>query len=65
MWSKSDIMDFEVGLNNHNKDFRSILQYEMGASGKSLKQIIEFFYIWRRTERFLRWDKENAPGLLN
>lgn len=62
MWNKADVTDFEVGLNNHNKSFRDVLQYEMGCSEKTLKEVIEFYYVWKKTERYSNWDKENAPG---
>lgn len=62
IWNKNDITDFEIGLNNHNKSFRNIHLYEMGCSEKNLKEIIEFYYVWKKTARYSNWDKASSPG---
>ena len=72
-WSPYQIALFEAGIAQYGKDFYAIAkEFE---NGKSTKDIIDFYYLWKKTAHYKKWkktylpphldvsDDENEPGL--
>ena len=51
-WSPREVSVFESSLMIHGKDFRMISEL---IKTKSTKEVIEFYYIWKKTENYSRW----------
>lgn len=58
-WSPLEIALFEASLARYGKEFHSI-QEEIRT--KSTKEIVEFYYIWKKTSHYKKWKKEFVPA---
>ena len=47
-WSPYEISLFEAGMGHYGKDFYQIHKL---LQTKSTKEVIDFYYIWKKTER--------------
>eukprot|EP01124_Arcella_intermedia_P024170 TRINITY_DN400_c0_g1_i2.p1 TRINITY_DN400_c0_g1~~TRINITY_DN400_c0_g1_i2.p1 ORF type:complete len:344 (+),score=32.77 TRINITY_DN400_c0_g1_i2:69-1100(+) len=59
-WSNSDIEDFEKGMLSYPKQFDKIKRFEMKRSKKLVKDLVEFYYVWKTLERYQDWEDERA-----
>jgi hypothetical protein len=62
-WSPYEIAVFEASLAEYGKDFFRV-QKEIGGS-KSTAEIVEFYYIWKKTSHYAKWKKEYIPEYLD
>ena len=51
-WSPYEIATFEASMALHGKHFHIISKF---VKTKSTKEIIEFYYIWKKTSHYRRW----------
>lgn len=63
-WSPYDIAMFEAAIAEHGKNFPRI-RNEINNTTKSVKDIIEFYYIWKKTSHYVQWKKEYIPDYLD
>eukprot|EP00794_Sanderia_malayensis_P008105 gene8106-8974_t len=69
LWSEEECRNFELGLRMYGKDFRQIQRSKI--SHRSVGDIVQFYYLWKKTERFdafcsqTRFGKKKygAPGI--
>jgi hypothetical protein len=68
VWSPRDIALFEAGMMQYGKHFHRIQRHlftggnsNSGSSKKSTKDIIAFYYIWKKTSHYRQWKKEYVP----
>jgi len=50
-WTKSEMDDFEKGMRKYPKDFAKIKKQFMGKSEKKIKDLVEYYYIWKKPVR--------------
>lgn len=62
-WSPYEIAMFEASIAEHGKNFARI-QNEIGMT-KSVQDVIEFYYIWKKTSHYVQWKKEYIPEYLD
>jgi hypothetical protein len=62
-WSPYEIAVFEAALAEYGKDFHKV-QKEIGPS-KTTKDVIEFYYIWKKTSHYNTWKLEYVPEYLD
>ena len=62
-WSPYEIAIFEASIAEYGKDFCKI-QKEIGPT-KTVQEIIEFYYLWKKTTHYARWKKEYIPEHLD
>jgi hypothetical protein len=58
-WSPMDIAMFEAALAVHGKEFHIIQRH---VATKSTKEIIDFYYIWKKTSHYTKWKQEFVPA---
>lgn len=63
-WSPYEIGLFEAGLGRYGKDFRTISKKLMNES-KSTKEIIDFYYVWKKTSHYVKWKQSYVPAHLD
>jgi len=62
IWSPYEIGLFEAGIGHYGKDFYQIHKV---IQTKSTKEVIDFYYIWKKTSHYKTWkDRYVAPGEL-
>lgn len=54
-WNKSDIEAFERGMKIYPKDFGKIKKLFMGKCDKTVKDLVEYYYTWKKSFRFSLW----------
>jgi hypothetical protein len=62
-WSPYEIATFEASIAEYGKNFIKI-QNEIGKT-KSVPDVIEFYYIWKKTSHYTHWKKEYVPEYLD
>ena len=62
-WSPYEIAIFEASIAEYGKNFARI-QREIGQT-KSVQDVIEFYYIWKKTSHYALWKKEYIPEYLD
>jgi hypothetical protein len=62
-WSPYEIAMFEASIAEYGKNFSKI-QNEIGRT-KSVSEVIEFYYIWKKTSHYAQWKKEYIPEYLD
>ena len=55
MWSPYEISLFEASISMHGKDFHILQKF---IKSKTTKDIIEFYYVWKKTNHYRKWKKE-------
>ena len=61
-WSPYEISLFEAAIAEYGKEFHRIAR-EIGTR-KTTKDVIDFYYIWKKTAHYQRWKKEYTPEYL-
>jgi hypothetical protein len=59
-WNPLEIACFEAGMAVHGKEFNTLSQHVIPT--KTTKQIIDFYYIWKKTSHYQKWKKEFVPA---
>jgi hypothetical protein len=59
-WNPYEIACFEAGLAVHGKDFGILAKTILRT--KTTKQIIDFYYLWKKTSHYQKWKKEFVPA---
>lgn len=62
-WSPYEIAIFEASLAEYGKDFPKVKK-EIGDT-KTTSEVIEFYYIWKKTSHYAKWKKEYVPEYLD
>jgi len=60
-WSPYEIALFEAAMAEYGKEFYRIAK-EIGS--KTTQEVIEFYYIWKKTSHYKQWKKEYTPDYL-
>ena len=58
-WSPYEIAMFEAALLHHGKDFHAVSKV---VETKSTKEVIDFYYIWKKTSHYKKWKKQYVPN---
>jgi hypothetical protein len=53
-WSPYEISLFEAGIGHYGKEFYDISKL---IQTKSTKEVIDFYYVWKKTSHYLVWKK--------
>tara|TARA_B110000971_G_C19619715_1_gene324200 strand:+ start:153 stop:494 length:342 start_codon:yes stop_codon:yes gene_type:complete len=54
-WSPYEIACFEAGISLYGKHFHTLQKI---VKTKSTKDIVEFYYIWKKTSHYKMWKKQ-------
>jgi hypothetical protein len=57
-WSPYEIALFEACITLNGKNFHKIQKY---IQTKTVKEIIEFYYEWKKTQHYKEWKKSYFP----
>ena len=55
-WNPFEVALFEACLSKYGKDFYKASKYL--GKGKSTKDVIAFYYVWKKTKHYERWKSE-------
>lgn len=59
-WDDQDLYKFELNM-RLSKPFHDLPNH---VPGKSVKQIMHFYYTWKKTPRYANWRKRRSQGLV-
>eukprot|EP00986_Skeletonema_menzelii_P009179 scaffold4103_cov131-Skeletonema_menzelii.AAC.3 len=59
-WSPYEITTFEAALALHGKHFHQVQKW---VKTKNTKEIIEFYYIWKKTSHYRRWKSSYCEDM--
>lgn len=64
-WDEEDIKAFEAGMRLQPKRFRYVLHEHLGGRNKTLLQVMQFYYVWKKLPRYALWKKRRTfiPGI--
>ena len=57
-WSPFEISVFEASITLYGKNFNRI---QKDIKTKNVKEIIEFYYDWKKTKNYKEWKKNFLP----
>jgi hypothetical protein len=57
-WSPYEIAVFEAALGHYGKDFHA---EQKEINSKSCREVIDFYYIWKKTAHYERWKQTYVP----
>jgi len=60
-WNPYEISTFEAALALHGKVFHTISKF---VKTKNTKEVIEFYYVWKKTSHGKRWKNSFVPEIL-
>ncbi|KAL7575023.1 hypothetical protein ACA910_010836 [Epithemia clementina (nom. ined.)] len=61
-WNPYEISMFQASLAHHGKRFEFV-QKEIGT--KTVQEIVDFYYVWKKTSHYQEWKKEYLPPHLD
>lgn len=61
-WSPYEIAVFEASLAEYGKEF---LRVQKEIETKTTQEVIEFYYIWKKTTHYTKWKQEYLPDYLD
>jgi hypothetical protein len=61
-WAPLEIALFEAALSEYGKEFHKV-QREIKT--KNTREVIDFYYIWKKTAHYQRWKKQYVPPYLD
>lgn len=61
-WSPYEIAVFEAAVGHYGKDFHTV---QKEIQSKSCREVIDFYYIWKKTAHYERWKKTYVPTHLD
>lgn len=59
-WNPYEICVFEASMALFGKDFHEVART---VGTKSCKEVVEFYYVWKKTEHYKVWKREYTPHL--
>ena len=59
-WNPYEICVFEASMALYGKDFHEVART---VGTKTCKEVVEFYYIWKKTEHYKVWKREYTPHL--
>ncbi|XP_065176414.1 mesoderm induction early response protein 1-like [Sycon ciliatum] len=62
-WSEEECSNFEQGLSQYGKNF-FLIQREK-VPHRSVSELIQFFYIWKKTERYIYFRRTNPARVFS
>nr|CAB3263837.1 mesoderm induction early response protein 1 [Phallusia mammillata] len=63
VWSEDECRQFELGLSLYGKDFHAI--HHNKVKTKAIGDIVKFYYIWKKTERYDNFNAKTRLGKKN
>jgi len=57
-WSPYEIASFEAAMTLYGKEFHAVQKV---VKTKTTKEIVEFYYIWKKTSHYKRWKEQFEP----
>jgi len=63
IWSEMECQQFEAGLSLYGKDFHAI--HHNKVKTKSIGEIVKFYYVWKKTERYDNFNAKTRLGKKN
>lgn len=54
-WSPYEIASFEAAMTLYGKEFHAVQKV---VKTKTTKEIVEFYYIWKKTSHYKRWKEQ-------
>jgi len=61
-WSPFEIALFEAAIGHYGKDF---YQVQKVVQSKTTKEVIDFYYIWKKTTHYEKWKETYVPPHLD
>lgn len=61
-WSPLEIALFEAAIVQHGKQFHLV---QKAVETKSTRDIIDFYYVWKKTSHYRMWKKQYLPPHLD
>jgi len=59
-WSPYEIVTFEAAITLHGKLFHKVQKW---VKTKSTKEVVEFYYIWKKTSHYQRWKNQHEEEI--
>mmetsp|Transcript_26638 Transcript_26638/g.57805 ORF Transcript_26638/g.57805 Transcript_26638/m.57805 type:complete len:302 (-) Transcript_26638:124-1029(-) len=59
-WNPYEICVFEASMALYGKDFHEVARC---VGTKNCKEVVEFYYVWKKTEHYKVWKREYTPHL--
>lgn len=59
-WNPYEICVFEASMALYGKDFHEVART---VGTKSCKEVVEFYYVWKKTDHYKVWKREYTPHL--
>mmetsp|Transcript_16918 Transcript_16918/g.48611 ORF Transcript_16918/g.48611 Transcript_16918/m.48611 type:complete len:288 (+) Transcript_16918:99-962(+) len=59
-WNPYEICVFEASMALYGKDFHEVART---VGTKTCKEVVEFYYVWKKTEHYKVWKREYTPHL--
>jgi len=59
-WPEHEVQKFETGMRFHHKRFRKILKEDMIGINKTLGNVMQYYYTWKKLPRYAPWKKRRA-----
>lgn len=59
-WSDEDIEAFEAGMRLQPKRFRYVLFDHLSGRNKTLAQVMQFYYTWKKLPRYSAWKRKST-----
>jgi len=59
-WNPYEICVFEASMALYGKDFHEVART---VGTKTCKEVVEFYYIWKKTDHYKVWKREYTPHL--
>lgn len=54
LWNPREIALFEAAIHSHGKQFHKV---QLFVKSKSTKQVVAFYYVWKKTQRYQEWKR--------
>lgn len=61
-WTPYEIAMFQASVAHHGKQF-GLVQKDIGT--KTVPEIVDFYYLWKKTSHYQEWKKEYLPPHLD
>eukprot|EP01128_Nolandella_sp_AFSM9_P006127 TRINITY_DN3086_c0_g1_i1.p1 TRINITY_DN3086_c0_g1~~TRINITY_DN3086_c0_g1_i1.p1 ORF type:complete len:557 (-),score=140.14 TRINITY_DN3086_c0_g1_i1:164-1666(-) len=61
-WNEEDVEAFEAGMRVQPKRFRYVLHEHLGGRGKTLLQVMQYYYVWKKLPRYSQWKRKRVKS---
>jgi hypothetical protein len=62
IWSPYEVALFEAAIAQYGKRFHEV---QKAIETKTSKEVIEFYYVWKKTSHYVSWKKQYLPPHLD